>query len=255
VLLPKGTPENQETPKQAFAPDPRGVAFTKLMLSNDFLGYVDGRKTINEKEWSKLVPIAERVTARQLIAIYDDNEVAADEKFKEKSIRLTGTISKISKDITGAVYLEITTGAIFRTVQAFLANESAAQAGGFPRGSEIELICTGGGMILTFPVLRNCQTKEVVFALQRPVIEHEVDDLLAGGDAKRSDKTKFLIGYLYAIGATLPKGNACESAEPTDMEKCENATKKLLASGKSSVTAAYANLSKQISLPPFPARL
>lgn len=50
------------------------------------------------------------VTAAELHKAYKTNEVAADEKFKGKAVRVTGKLIGISKDFSDAIYLTIHPG-------------------------------------------------------------------------------------------------------------------------------------------------
>jgi tRNA_anti-like len=243
------------TAAQTFQPDPRGVSIAKLMLLDDFHEYLGGRKVVGD--WSKLVPIEERVTARELYVYYNNNEVAADDRFKGKSILLAGVIEKISKDIFGSAYLVIDAGGILESVQASLATETGSHAGNFSPQTSIALICTGNGMILTSPMLKDCQTAEVTFDLKRAEIENMANDFLAGRSDNLSGNMKMLIGYSYAIGVSMPRGGACEAADVSDMTACistlgktENNTE-----GKALIAASYATLAKHITLPPLLARL
>jgi hypothetical protein len=222
----------------------------KLLLLNDFSTYLAGGKSEFANVWTGIAPLGERITARQLYVAYRDNEVSADERFKDKPILLTGPIDKISKDIFGSVYLVLNAGGLFESAHATLAEESAARAGSFSRGTTISLLCTGSGMILMSPMLKDCQSSDIFFALHRPAIERMADDLLAGGGAQLSDDAKIAIGLGYAWGTTMPHGNACETVTPDNMVECAAAMHKV---PKSTLTAAYAALAKKTPLPPWPA--
>jgi hypothetical protein len=62
----------------------------------------------------------------QLIDEYDKNSVAADMKYKNKKVKLTGIVNNIGKDILGNVYVTISNDAdaIFEDAQCFFEDDS-----------------------------------------------------------------------------------------------------------------------------------
>ncbi len=57
-------------------------------------------------------PIEEviEITAQQLYSDYDANEIAADQKYKGKLLKVTGVINSIGTDILGDPYIVLTGG-------------------------------------------------------------------------------------------------------------------------------------------------
>ncbi len=51
------------------------------------------------------------VTAKQLFADYDANEIAADGKYKGKVLRISGTVGKVGKDVLDEPYVTLAAGA------------------------------------------------------------------------------------------------------------------------------------------------
>ena len=102
---PRGTvqKESSSDSTREFAPDMRGVAMAKLIILEDFYGYLRGLNVVGD--WSDEQRIDIWITARELNQSYTHNEVAADDKFKGKTIAVTGEIRKISKDIFDNTYL------------------------------------------------------------------------------------------------------------------------------------------------------
>jgi hypothetical protein len=48
------------------------------------------------------------ITAQQLYDEYDNNEIAADQKYKDRTLKVTGYISNIGEDILGDPYITLT---------------------------------------------------------------------------------------------------------------------------------------------------
>ena len=55
-------------------------------------------------------PSAIEVTAQELYSAYDANQVAADAKYKDKTLKVTGVVESIGKDILDTPYITLTSG-------------------------------------------------------------------------------------------------------------------------------------------------
>lgn len=230
-----------------FKPNLRGTALAKLLVLEDLQGYFAGKKVVGD--WANFDQLGERITANELHRLYNYNEVAADERFKGKPVVVAGTIMKISKDIFGSTYLVLGAGNMFASVQAALAKESAAGAGSLAPGMAIALACHGAGMILTSPILKDCQANEIVLSLHRAAIEQKVDDLFGGEKVEVSDGIKRVVGVGYAAGTILPRGNTCETVDLPDLTPCTDIVRKI---SRKEIATAYGELAKQMALPPLP---
>ncbi|MBD9478531.1 hypothetical protein IB225_05990 [Pseudoxanthomonas sp. PXM02] len=104
-----------------------------------------------------LKPVAMEVTAADLFAAYDANEVSADDKYKGRQLAVTGTVAGINKDITDSVYVEIATPNEFSTIHA--RGIEPAVAAGLTKGSQITVVCEGGGLLIGSPQLDECSVR------------------------------------------------------------------------------------------------
>lgn len=59
----------------------------------------------NPQEESTPEETAIEVTAVDLIAAYDENEVSADNEYKDKTLKITGTVSDIGVDVANRSYI------------------------------------------------------------------------------------------------------------------------------------------------------
>jgi len=101
-------------------------------------------------------PVAIEVSALQLYKAYDDNEVAADQRYKGKALAVTGTVLSIDKDAFDNIVVQLRGDNDFMGVHAGLDDEHEALAASLKKGTKVKWKCDGGGRILTSPVLRNC---------------------------------------------------------------------------------------------------
>lgn len=94
------------------------------------------------------------VSAATLSRDYKANEVAADIKYKGKRLRLTGTVASINKDFTDSVWIGIETDNQFMPIHA--EGFVPSQVADLQKGSQIEITCTGAGMVVGDPFLKHC---------------------------------------------------------------------------------------------------
>ncbi len=96
------------------------------------------------------------VTASQLFSDYKGNQVAADEKYKGKTIEVSGTITSIGKDILDTMYVSLKTGDIIGSVQCMLEDSELEKAAGLTQGQQITLTGEKPDYLMNV-ILRNCK--------------------------------------------------------------------------------------------------
>lgn len=94
------------------------------------------------------------VSAKRLFADYKANEISADIQYRGKSLRVTGKVSQIGKDVLDKPYLSLGTSNEYESVVASFADESPLVA--LRKGQQVSVRCTGKGMHLGSPVLAGC---------------------------------------------------------------------------------------------------
>lgn len=103
---------------------------------------------------------AESLQATELYQAYYDNEVAADERFKAKTVLVDGRIKDIGKDITNTAYLILGDNAdTIRGTQAMFRSDDAARIASLSKGERVSVLCTVSGKILTNVILRGCSLR------------------------------------------------------------------------------------------------
>jgi hypothetical protein len=96
------------------------------------------------------------VSAADLYKDYKANEVSADDKYKGKTLKMSGTITSINKGIGDSMYLVYSTSNQFEGVQAHLAASQKSKAAGLSKGASVTVECIGDGMIIGSPMLKDC---------------------------------------------------------------------------------------------------
>ncbi len=97
------------------------------------------------------------ISAKELYDAYQANEVAADERFKNKRVLVYGKISDIGKDILNDPYLSLGVGYL-ESVTCYFDKESNSHIASVSKGLKIEIIGTikGSGMLGTGVILNKC---------------------------------------------------------------------------------------------------
>lgn len=101
---------------------------------------------------------AAEVEASVLFAAYKANEIAADERYKGKPLKVSGTVEDINSDAFDEAVVQLQAGGFMEQVQAKgLSNAVASQ---LSKGERVTLLCKGGGEVIGFPIIEDCSVIE-----------------------------------------------------------------------------------------------
>lgn len=98
---------------------------------------------------------AEKITATQLYAAYDQNAIAADAAYKDKTLEVSGTIGTIGKDILDDMYVALNTSNIIGSVQCMLKDSEFSKAVNLREGQQITVVGRNSGKLVNI-ILRDC---------------------------------------------------------------------------------------------------
>mgnify|MGYP003415870741 FL=1 len=99
----------------------------------------------------------EEFTANDIAKSYNENTVAADQKFKDKKFKVIGTVADISTDLLGDPYVTLRGGVNqFMEPQFGFEKSDSAQLAKLKKGSKVTLICTGKGDVAKTPMSGSC---------------------------------------------------------------------------------------------------
>jgi hypothetical protein len=97
------------------------------------------------------------VTARDIAGAYNDNTVAADQVFKGKEFKVSGTVSDINTDILGRPYVTLRGGVNEFMEPQFAFDKSASgQLAKLKKGAKVTMVCTGKGDVAKIPLADSC---------------------------------------------------------------------------------------------------
>lgn len=99
------------------------------------------------------------ITAVDLYAAYDANEVAADLKYKDKTLKITGTVKDIGKDILDRIYITLETDELLRTVCCYISKSSTEAVAQLKEGDTVTLVGKCKGMNIINVDVENCEVQ------------------------------------------------------------------------------------------------
>lgn len=97
-----------------------------------------------------------KLTASALYAEYDKNVIAADEKYKEKLLEVSGKVQSVDKDIMGSMYVAIKTNDLIGVVQCMLDDTQKTKAAALSKDQQVTVDGINKGRTLTNIILRDC---------------------------------------------------------------------------------------------------
>lgn len=99
----------------------------------------------------------ESFTANDLAKAYSQNTYAADQTFKGKDFKVTGTVASINTDFRGKPYVTMKGGVNrFQEPQFAIAGSDEKFAATLKPGDKLTLACTGRGDIAKTPMSAQC---------------------------------------------------------------------------------------------------
>lgn len=96
------------------------------------------------------------VTADELRAAFEANEVAAKAAFDGRRLAVTGTISGVTLDFMDEPVVELATDNEFLSVQAKFRKEDTAATSALAKGDEITVVCGRVTEVIGAPILDDC---------------------------------------------------------------------------------------------------
>ena len=113
------------------------ISFTTLIFFF-FIGIASSDDAETEENIANVKP-EYTVSAQELYKAYEDNGVAADEKYKDKVILVNGIVETIDKDITDAIYVTLKTSMYSASVQCLFANSHTKEAASLKKGTKVSI--------------------------------------------------------------------------------------------------------------------
>jgi hypothetical protein len=99
-----------------------------------------------------------KVDAATILKEYEANEVAGDNKYKDKIVEITGVVESVGKDLLDDVYISVGTGAEFEiaTVQCFITKDHVEKSASLQKGQKITVTGRVDGIMFNV-LVKDCR--------------------------------------------------------------------------------------------------
>ena len=147
---------------------------------------------------------------------YAENQVAGDQKYFNKRLRIYGTISAINSGLGNLPYLAFKESANpFLQPQAHFTADKIPQIAKLKKNYQICLVCTGAGCIAGTPIFNNCMFAKEFAETSLQGIRKDIERFLSGQDCEK-DYVQMLVIVAACLAKELPHDSTCFS----DGTKC-----------------------------------
>lgn len=117
---------------------------------------VSENTAINKQVTEKPLPV---IKAVELSKLYADNEISADEKFKDKQFQVSGKVSNIA-EVLGTIQVDLESHKQFFTVKCTFDESEKSEVAKLKKGQNAVFIGTVTGQTLNlFVAVENCKIK------------------------------------------------------------------------------------------------
>lgn len=177
-------------------------AAKKVVLNDEYMTIKNNKKSLlmGDSFFPALSP-------ESIYGDYKKNEIVANRKYKNKSIRIKGVAESISEDFTGKGVIKTTSPDIFVGSAILNVDKNDEYILSLSSGSDIDMICKGGSFVMGSPVLNDCiSTKSYMLnMLESKTAIKEIDDIVDG--------VGYLVYFAYSdvISKNCRSEPACES--------------------------------------------
>jgi hypothetical protein len=189
------------------------ISVLDSLLKNDAATLINGGDALLKRELLS-------VTSVKIAYDYSENQVAADQKYNDKQIFLSGQIQDINSGIGNEPYLLFYGVNQFLPVMAHFKDANVQKIAALKKGQKLNLVCIGNGAVIGAPHFKDCAFVDD-YADERVVaLKTEINDFLSGNGSSKISKV--VIGAIAAERA-LPASSTCFSSG----SQCINDIKKV----------------------------
>ncbi len=194
---------NSASQTKGYTLSPQEMTVLIALLKDDADSFSSGGGSLLQEEDGLL-----SVSAKEVQQAYDKNQVAADQKYYQKALLVSGVISSIDSGLGNEPYITL------RGINEFIGSHAAFKEGNIEKistlrkGQELSLVCMGGGAVMGIPGFDDCQFADDYAFLKFTEIKQQVEDYLQGKKAK-SKFIEFLPIFSIAVARLLPENSLC----------------------------------------------
>lgn len=224
IKAPPKAPPKAERPKL----DPKAVKVLHVMLEEDLMGWFKGKDTVDN--WGHMASIHTVADAPDVTRLFRANVVAGEEKYKGKTVLLSGRVDSIRKDFSGRVHVILKGHAVFSHVRAYLGSSMLSKAGTLAKGSMLKMVCNGIAPIQNTPVFDHCEDVAIVIARLKKELAVDLKAWMKGAklDLKiTKSRAKTLVGIYYVFTKLRPKSPCHKKMDKACLSDVKKIAKKI----------------------------
>lgn len=203
-VMVTATPESEPLKSVvAFTESERKVL--RMLLTDELTAFANGGDTLARRVQG-LTTGELGVTADELQRAYDANEVAADQKYRNKKLLVRGTVDSINRSIGDSHFVTLRGGSnMFNHPNAKMADGHTSYLAQLAKGQKVVLACDGEGMLIGSAMLSDCVPLErwvedaVTGAIER------LPEVVAGG----AEGAKMFVTSIMAVAVIVPPESQC----------------------------------------------
>lgn len=149
---------------------------------------------------------------------YEKNEVAADQKFRRKTIFIKGAVNSIDRGIGENYFIGLNGGSNpFMQPKASMADGYANFLASLEKGDRVSLVCQGNGMLIGSAMLKDCEPSDNYYYAKAGKIISNLK--LSDAISKKDKELLSVVMSGMVIASLLPEKSNCFSPQYS-AEKC-----------------------------------
>lgn len=204
--------------------------FAVALIADDFAVFTNASESgFSENELFKMLAIDLKINATDYDKTFDQNEVLANQKFKNKTILFSGKIKSIDIDMMGNPNITFVAGNNYSGVIAKFSKSQTDLLAKLQKGKSLSIVCKGDGKLMQ-PSLKECKFP-FQYALENKNLEKFLNDALKGkiGLTKQTGES---LASVFVMSEITKRFSTCSanSNEQGLNKKCESETAEFIKS-------------------------
>lgn len=210
-------PSDPSTPKvdapKAYQPSAQEKNSMKVLLLNQIVNAAVQGDVSEENLLTQIIGDFVIANSNEVQKEYERNEVAGDQKFRNKTILVSSTVKSIDRSVGESYYIGMSGGSNpYMNPRAHMADGYTDFLGRLNKGQEIFLACKGNGMLMGSAMFNKC---EPLKSFSKKKVDAYVEKLDIGKIVQTDPQHSSVLvyGVAIAIASQLPAESACFEPE------------------------------------------
>lgn len=218
---------------------PREAVLMGYLLEDDVAHFSSGGEAILSEGMLSAAAV-------DVAKAYNDNQVAADQKYFKKTLLLSGTIESINSGLGNEPYIALRGLNQFLSPQVHFHKANANKISSLNKGEKIVLVCDGEGSIVGTPMFNSCQFADDYANQEITKLKAEISKFLEG-KKPQSETVAMLSIAAIAAARSLSASSNCFMEEGKCVKELDATMKdKTFESKFSAVMSELASIGLQV---------